>query len=248
MNDLRNFVALQARLYEFLEQQDETTLQAIVSGQARLTVLDANDTRTPAPGPAPLDLTMAPSHKPVRAAEELAKAASEQERRAYLKATRFRKRELQEVAKQRRLSGYSKLTLDKLVDLLVSHGTGVTETLTDGPTNPMPSSSEPFDGSSHTEEQTTARGGQSSNAAPSARTTEPNADVAAIASRLRELETEEEGAAYLHTQHLDRESLLAVAAELQLTRVNRLSQTELEKRVLKQAIGSRRKFSGLRKW
>ncbi len=72
--------------------------------------------------------------------------------------------------------------------------------------------------------------------------------MAAIALRLHEMETEEEGAAYLHAQHLDRESLLAVAAELQLTRVNRLNQTELEKRVLKQAIGSRRKFSGLRKW
>lgn len=72
--------------------------------------------------------------------------------------------------------------------------------------------------------------------------------MAAIATSLRETETEEEGAAYLRAQHLDRESLLAVAAELQLTRVSRLSQTELEKRVLKQAIGARRKFAGLRKW
>jgi hypothetical protein len=72
--------------------------------------------------------------------------------------------------------------------------------------------------------------------------------VAAIASQLREIETEEEGAGYLEAQHLDRESLLAVAAELGLTRVNRLSQPELEKRLLKQAIGARRKFAGLRKW
>lgn len=74
------------------------------------------------------------------------------------------------------------------------------------------------------------------------------ADVPAIASRLRETATEEEGAAYLRGQHLDRESLLAVAGELQLTRVGRLSQAELEKRVLKQAIGARRKFAGLRQW
>ncbi len=53
---------------------------------------------------------------------------------------------------------------------------------------------------------------------------------------------------YLREQRLDHATLLAVAAELQLTRVDRLRQTELEKRVLKQAIGARRKFSGLRKW
>jgi len=55
-------------------------------------------------------------------------------------------------------------------------------------------------------------------------------------------------AEYLEAQHLDRDSLLAVATELQLTRMDRLSQKELRRRILKQAIGARRKFAGLRKW
>jgi hypothetical protein len=73
-------------------------------------------------------------------------------------------------------------------------------------------------------------------------------DAAVTAQRLRETATVEDGAAYLRTLHLDKESLLAVAAELQLTRVDRLGRVELEKRVLQQAIGARRKFEGLRKW
>jgi hypothetical protein len=75
-----------------------------------------------------------------------------------------------------------------------------------------------------------------------------NVEAAAIATRLRETETVEEGAAYLEAQHLDRDGLLAVATELGLSRVDRLRPAELEKRVLKQAIGARRKFAGLRKW
>lgn len=71
---------------------------------------------------------------------------------------------------------------------------------------------------------------------------------ATVASTLRAAETVEEGAAYLDAQQLDKEDLLAVAAELQLTRVDRLSRNALEARVLKQAIGARRKFAGLRKW
>ncbi|MFI7673448.1 hypothetical protein [Actinophytocola sp. NPDC049390] len=76
----------------------------------------------------------------------------------------------------------------------------------------------------------------------------PDAEAAAIASRLRETETEEEGAAYLRAQNLDADGLLAVAAALGLTRLDRLRRADLEKRVLKQAIGARRKFDGLRKW
>lgn len=79
-------------------------------------------------------------------------------------------------------------------------------------------------------------------------TAQPNASAAAVASRLRETKTEGEGAKYLGAQGLDRQGLLAVAAELGLSRVGRLSRAELEKRVLKQAIGARRKFEGLRKW
>lgn len=73
-------------------------------------------------------------------------------------------------------------------------------------------------------------------------------DAAAIAAHLRGTDTEDEGAAYLRARRLDRETLLAVAAELLLTRVDHLSRPQLEKRVLKQAIGARRKFDGLRKW
>lgn len=77
---------------------------------------------------------------------------------------------------------------------------------------------------------------------------EPVANVAAIASRLRETETVDEGAEYLRRLRLDRESLLAVAAASGLTRVDRLSTKALEARVLQQTIGARRKYAGLRKW
>jgi hypothetical protein len=69
-----------------------------------------------------------------------------------------------------------------------------------------------------------------------------------IAQRLRDLPDEAAGAAYLAGLDLDRAALLAVAAELHLTRVDRLSRAELQRRVLKQAIGARRKFAGLRHW
>lgn len=69
-----------------------------------------------------------------------------------------------------------------------------------------------------------------------------------IAAHLRATETVDEGAAYLKEQSLDRESLLAVAAALGLTRVDRLSKPKLEARILQQAIGARRKFEGLRNW
>lgn len=69
-----------------------------------------------------------------------------------------------------------------------------------------------------------------------------------IAEQLRATETVEQGAAYLAELALDRDGLLAVAAALQLTRVDHLSRKALEKRVLKQAIGARRKFDGLRHW
>lgn len=67
-----------------------------------------------------------------------------------------------------------------------------------------------------------------------------------IAARLRVTDTETEGSAYLDDLRLDRRSLLAVAAALQLTRLERLSAKEIRRRVLKQAIGARRKFNGLR--
>jgi hypothetical protein len=211
VNDLRSFAVLQARLYEFLEQQDETTLQAIVKGTARLAVVHADDAWAPA-GPVP------------REDGHIAKLGV---------------RELRAVAKRRGLVGYSRLNRAQLIALLASPGQ--TDALASEPRTPAPSSPSPADGHSAAEQRATTQEARTPTAAP-------DVDVAAIASRLRETETEEEGAAYLHAQHLDREGLLAVAAELQLTRVERLSQKELRRRVLKQAIGARRKFAGLRNW
>ncbi|QRP46960.1 hypothetical protein [Amycolatopsis sp. FDAARGOS 1241] len=78
-------------------------------------------------------------------------------------------------------------------------------------------------------------------------TTRP--DPAAIAAKLRQTATVEEGAAHLKALHLDREQLLAVAAALMLTRIPaRLSMKKLTEHMLNQAIGARRKFEGLRSW
>lgn len=70
----------------------------------------------------------------------------------------------------------------------------------------------------------------------------------AIAARLRATDTEDEGAAYLDAQRLDKAGLLAVAAALGLSRLDRASKKEITRRILKQAIGARRKFEGLRRW
>jgi hypothetical protein len=249
VSDLKSFVALQARLYEFLEQQDETTLRAIVSGAVQLAVLRPDDARTPVSSvpredaPIASGIKMVPTRDPLQAVQDLATLASEQERRIYLNAAKVVVKELREMAKLRGFRGQSKLNREELIDLLV--GSEQTKAHADQPRTPAPV---PVDSTSNAEQQTTVHETRPSAAASSTEAAKPNADVAAIASRLREAETEEEGATYLRAQHLDRESLLAVAAQLQLTRVDRLSQTELERRVLKQAIGARRKFAGLRKW
>ncbi|RSN05951.1 hypothetical protein DMC63_37710 [Streptomyces sp. WAC 05977] len=75
---------------------------------------------------------------------------------------------------------------------------------------------------------------------------EAPADFAAIAARLREMETEDDGIAYLDAQNLDKQGLLAVAAALGLSRLERKSGAEIKRRVIKQAIGARRKHQGLR--
>ncbi|MEV5719490.1 Rho termination factor N-terminal domain-containing protein [Amycolatopsis mediterranei] len=185
MNDLNRLAALQARVYEFLAEQDEATLKAILDGTARLAVTGL-----------PEDLSA------------------------------LTVKELKELAKNRQLRGYSGLRKAELVALL----TGIGSDAPAAEPPPAPAVRRPVASS------------------PPPVVASPGVDAAAIATRLREIETEEEGASYLEAQHLDRESLLAVAAELQLTRVERLSRTELKRRVLKQAIGARRKFAGLRKW
>jgi hypothetical protein len=69
-----------------------------------------------------------------------------------------------------------------------------------------------------------------------------------IVARLRNTATMDAGAAYLLSLHLDRPSLLAVAAASGLSRVDRLTDTVLRARVLKQTISARRKTAGLRNW
>ncbi|MGW3959151.1 hypothetical protein ACWED2_04965 [Amycolatopsis sp. NPDC005003] len=195
MNDLKRLAALQARVFEFLERQDEATLEAIIDGTAHLTVDGA-------------------AEPPQTRESLLAKTVAE----------------LRVLAKNRRLGPYSKLTKAELVDLLLGAGSSApVAEQPPAPAAPRPVASPPP-------------------APPPPAVARPGVDAAAIATHLRETETEEEGAAYLEAQRLDRDSLLAVAAELQLTRVDRLSQKELKRRVLKQAIGARRKFAGLRKW
>jgi hypothetical protein len=220
MKDLREFSALQARLYEFLAQQDEATLQGIVDGTVRLAVLSDGDVRAPA------QHTVTPSSDPYQAAQDLARLSSEHERQVYLNATGLNQTQLKAVAKSLGIRGYSSLRKPGLIALLAGHTPNRTDTVVAKPKLPERSSpvAEPTD------------------------VVQDNHDAAAIAARLRDIETEEEGAAYLRAQHLNRPGLLAVAAELQLTRVDRLKPPDLEKRVLKQAIGARRKFAGLRKW
>lgn len=199
MNELRKVAALQARVYEFLENQDEATLQAILDGTVRLGVLGADEARLPAASERPRDLRT-------------------------LTVT-----ELRTQAKILGLSGYSRLKKTDLVDLISHHGR--------------------VDGNSPGPKLTAQKEAPVAAAPPAPPPPAPqNVEAAAIATRLRETETVEEGAAYLEALHLDRDGLLAVATELGLSRVDRLRPSELEKRVLKQAIGARRKFAGLRKW
>jgi hypothetical protein len=233
VSDLKSFVALQARLYAFLEQQDEATLQAIAGGSAQLAVVDADA----APPTASAAKPLTPSSDPLQVAQDLTKLPAEDERRLYLNSAKLALKGLREVARSIGVRGYSKLAKDDLIALLASAGRGRPAV-----TSPEPSTSSPALPAS-------ADGNRAAEAArPPAAETTSDVDAVSVAARLREIETEEEGAAYLDQQRLDRAALLAVAAELQLTRVTRLSPSELEKRVLKQAIGARRKFAGLRKW
>jgi hypothetical protein len=248
VNDLRSIAALQARVYEFLEQQDESTLQAIASGELRLAVAHA-DGSSASVGPAPRTyMPFGSRPDPVQAAQDLSRLASEQERRQYLKDAELTVGEMRKVAKELRLRRFSSLTKAALVDRLAIHGLDQTEAPASEPGTHEPSSPDPIDDSSAAEDQVTSQEAEPAPAAPSPDTAGSNADAAAIALRLRETDTEDEGAAYLQALNLDHKSLLAVATELQLTRVDRLSQKELRRRVLKQAIGARRKFAGLRKW
>jgi hypothetical protein len=196
VSELKRFLLLHARIAEFLAQQDEATLDALIGGELQFATVRAD---AAAPDRSRIDLN------------------------------KLQVNELKALAKQRGFTNYSKLKKTRLIDLLSSQQHDRTETPAD-------------------EQQLSPRQARPAPVASPVRTMETNAEAAAIALRLRETETEDEGAEYLQAQHLDREGLLAVATELQLTRVERLSQKELRRRVLKQAIGDRRKFAGLRKW
>ncbi|WP_326833806.1 hypothetical protein VSH64_02445 [Amycolatopsis rhabdoformis] len=222
MTELKTLVGLQAQVFAFLAQQDEATLQALAAGEAQLAILGASGASVAAP-PAPAGKPRSDSE---RLAEGLATLTTEQDRRSLLAAAKPTKRTLGEVAKELKIKRYSHLTVAKLVDLLARHGAVEAEAPA-GDHEPGPAHLEP--------EQ------------PAEPEKSP-AEVAAVVVQLREAESEEEGAEYLRAQQLDRASLLAVAAELQLTRVDRLSRADLEKKVLKQAISARRKFAGLRSW
>ncbi|MEA5358731.1 hypothetical protein VA596_04225 [Amycolatopsis sp., V23-08] len=250
MSNLKSFAVLQARVYEFLEQQDEATLQAIVSGEAQLTVLH-EDVAPAAPIPqedAPVAALPTPADDLSRAVHELSQLTSEDDRRTYLNAADLKVPELKSVAKLLRLRNYSKLAQAKLIDLLARHSqTDANAAVPSRQKTPLVD----LPARQAQPEPPADKGAEQPPATPKPPPVAPaesNADVAAITARLTEIETEPEGAAYLKAQHLNRETLLAVAAELQLTRVERLSQTELQKKILRQAIGARRRFAGLRKW
>lgn len=281
MNDLKSFVALQTRLYEFLERQDEATLRGILDGTVELAVVPADDA-VPV-GSAPREVSRgvsrslavdpigAPSPHPVQVAQDLSRLPPGQQRSFYLNGTDLPLKGLYQVAKLLGLRGYTQRRKAELVDILVRHSFARNDATADEPRTPAPAL-DPADGKAGAEntraddamadntgvDTDTDTGGVASQptphesgpvlAATPTAAARPNADAGRIAAQLRATETENEGAAYLREQHLDRASLLAVAAELQLTRVDRLSRPELEKRVLKQAIGARRKFAGLRKW
>ncbi|WP_016697978.1 hypothetical protein [Actinoalloteichus spitiensis] len=244
MNELRKLIALNARWNEFLADQDEAALDALIAGTTRLTTTGGEGTRVDAaqrgtPATSPPDGDVLPPDDPSHVTSTLSTLTSEEERRAYLDTLRLQVKELRAVAKLSGLTRYSRLTRPALVTLLASGGPERADTDAAHPGTPA------------ADQPTGTRGGQRhAPTVPGSSTPVPTGEVdaAAIATRLRGTETEAEGAAYLDSQGLGREGLLAVAAELRLTRVNRLSKAELRSRVLKQAIGARRKFAGLRKW
>ncbi|VVJ15343.1 Uncharacterised protein [Amycolatopsis camponoti] len=240
MSDLKSYVSLQARLFDFLAQQEESTLQAIADGTLRLTVTGADDVSRETP----VDPLESPSSEPVQAARDLPKLDSRSDRRIYLNAAKPTVAELKATARNLGIKITSGVRLrDDLIEYLAVHAGDRDDVSRPEheirPRAPLAAVADKPDVSRRSPTPETLVPDDDR---------KPAVDVAAIASHLRELETESDGAAYLDAQRLDKAALLAVAAELQLTRVTRLSQRELKKRVLYQAIGARRKFAGLRKW
>lgn len=226
--DLDKLVRLNEIWNDFLRRQDESTVEQLLAGDGRLTIVrGAAEGATCEPPTEHRKLKVRGtvdsfSHDPSSTARLLATLSSEHERRKHLAEIGFTVKQLRGVAKQCGLSGYSSLKRDELVDLL-SGDRGTRKVAADPASTSLRS--------------------------PMMReATGTGLGAAAIAAQLRITETETEGAAYLDEQRLDRTGLLAVATELQMTRVERLSLKELKRRILKQAIGARRKFAGLRRW
>jgi hypothetical protein len=239
VSDLKRYVALQAKLFGFLDQQDEGTLQAIADGTLQLSLVGADET----PRTAAADVLKSPSSDPLQVAHDLSKLVSQSDRRLYLNAAKLKVTGLKRVAGALGMKGYSNYRRENLVELLSALDSDLSDASPPEHATPPRTPPAPVEDPSKLTQQAVSR-----TMPVSGDSGKPAADAVAVASHLRELDTEEEGAGYLDAQHLDKDGLLAVAAELQLTRVTRLSQKELRKRVLYQAIGARRKFAGLRKW
>ncbi|GAA1528605.1 hypothetical protein GCM10009827_052280 [Dactylosporangium maewongense] len=71
-------------------------------------------------------------------------------------------------------------------------------------------------------------------------------DATAVAAELRELGTLEDGIAYLSSRGMTVDQLKQVCVELNIR--PRGNKGDIEKQVLNQAIGARRKYAGLREW
>lgn len=73
-------------------------------------------------------------------------------------------------------------------------------------------------------------------------------DPAQVAATLRSCDTVPDGANYLDGLRPSKDDLVALVQALGVTRTNGLTKTDLRDRALRQAIGARRKYDGLRSW
>ncbi|OLF09825.1 hypothetical protein BLA60_18845 [Actinophytocola xinjiangensis] len=246
MTGLREVLALQARVWTFLEGLDDATVLAIIDGTTTLTTTGAAPTGKQAGEPA-REPAGEPAMTPQRLALRLGTLSGERERHALLDTSGLTTTELRQVARLCGLRNYSRLRRDDLVTRLAGHDQApAPEPAADPPPAPPPTPRPTPTPTPRPTPRPRPEPVAEPVAVPGAEAS--RIDAAAVAATLRATETEEQGADYLRSQELGRDDLLAVAAELRLTRVDRLSQPELARRVLKQAIGARRKFSGLRKW
>jgi hypothetical protein len=222
VTDLQTLTRLQARVFEFLAQQDESTLHQLADGALQLTVTDGEGSVAPRRTQVPR------ADDPIEVARELQRISAPQDRAYYLDTLGASVKTLKGVAKILGLRRYSDLTLIRLKEMLADPGGAQLPRRGPGVQRqtPLPA---------------TAYG----QAPPPAAT--PPVDGDAIAAQLRQFATEDEGGTHLHALGLDVDGLRAVAGALGMSRVESLTAVELEKRILKQAIGARNKFAVLRR-